>query len=257
MTQLHYKSFGDGRPVIILHGLFGSGRNWQGIARAMAKSHHVITPDLRNHGNSPHVSSMSYRDMANDVMELINNLKLSDPVILGHSMGGKVAMTLALLEPTLPCGLVIVDIAPVAYEHDFRQLVAAMKSLSLSSISSRTGAEAALKQKLSSEKLTAFIMQNLERNSNGYGWRINLEQIAQSLPEIGQFPADLKDSHCRCPALFIGGAESAYISNRHKTAIFQHFPAAEIKMVKDAGHWMHVDKPREFLELVTGFIQCL
>lgn len=257
MTQLHYNSFGAGRPVIILHGLFGSGRNWQGIARTMANNYHVIAPDLRNHGNSPHASSMNYRDMANDVIELIHDLELANPVILGHSMGGKVAMSLALMEPTLPRGLVIADIAPVTYEHDFRQLVAAMQSLSLSNILNRAEAEAILKRKLSSDKLAAFIMQNLVRTSSGYGWRINLEQIAESLPEIGQFPAEFKETHCRCPALFIGGSESGYISNKHHPAIFHYFPAAEIRMIKDAGHWTHVDRPQEFVELTTGFIQSL
>jgi len=257
MTQLHYNSFGAGTPVIILHGLFGSARNWQGIARALGKACHVITTDLRNHGQSPHTSSMSYGDMAADVKKLINELNLSNPVILGHSMGGKVAMSLALTEPGLCRGLVVVDIAPVSYEHDFRPLIAAMKSLALSDIANRSEAEVMLQQQLSSEKLAAFIMQNLQRTDSGFEWRINLDQIAKSLPEIGRFPSGLSRSRFHGPALFIGGARSAYISDRHHPAILEHFPGAELKMIQDAGHWTHVDKPDEFLELVMTFIRKL
>ncbi len=255
--QLTYTTFGEGQPVIILHGLFGSARNWQAIARNLSESFYVVSPDLRNHGNSPHAANMDYFQMADDVHALISELKLDAPVIIGHSMGGKVAMTLALSNPTLLKGLIVVDIAPVKYEHDYTQLISAMRSLSLSGISSRAEAETLLKQQLSSDRLAAFILQNLARTDTGLHWKINLEVIAQYLPDIGGFPFELDELACERSALFIGGSESSYIKDSHHEKICRYFPVAEIKMLTGAGHWTHVDKPEEFLFLIKNFIDSL
>ena len=255
--QLAYKKFGEGQDVIILHGLFGAGRNWQGIARALTGNLHVVIPDLRNHGSSPHAMEMGYEVMANDVAELIAELNLANPIIIGHSMGGKVAMTLALNNPELVQGLVIVDIAPVSYEHDFSRLITAMRSLTLTELSSRSEAENKLKTGLGSERLAAFIVQNLARVEGNLSWRINLEDITQCLPEIGQFPMQLAKKKYLHSALFIGGTESRYITEDSYAAIYQHFPEAQVAMLQDAGHWTHVDKPEEFLQLVNEFIHTL
>ncbi len=253
--QLNYKRFGEGRPLIILHGLFGSARNWQGIARALSETHLVITPDLRNHGQSPHADSMTYQDMATDICKLVDQLKLIDPIVLGHSMGGKVAMAMALMKPETLGGMVVADIAPVTYEHDFEDLITAMRNLSLANIKTRAEAESILAEQLDSANLVRFIMQNLVRTNEGFQWRINLQQITNSLPELGQFPSELKHHSTRLPALFIGGANSSYVRSIHNTAIFHHFPAAEINMIDDAGHWLHADKPNEFIDKVQSFIQ--
>lgn len=251
---LNYQEFGQGRPVIILHGLFGSARNWQGIARALAADHHVITPDLRNHGQSPHTDSMTYHEMADDVIRILDKLKIGEAVIIGHSMGGKVAMTAALTEPERFNGLIIADIAPVTYAHDFALLIEAMNSIRLSNITSRANAEAQLEQFIKEKSLVQFIIQNLVRTENGFRWRINLKQISSSMASLGQFPESLQGRSSRLPALFLGGADSNYLRSMHNPAIFEYFPAAEITMIEGAGHWLHADKPNEFLENIKSFI---
>ncbi len=251
---LNYTEFGRGRPIIILHGLFGSSRNWQGIAKNLSNNYHVITPDLRNHGQSAHTDTMSYHDMADDILVLINSLNLNDAILIGHSMGGKVAMTSALTNSEKLSGLIIVDIAPVNYEHDFNSLLDAMNSLPLSEVKSRSDAESHLSQFINSQNLVHFIIQNLVRTEDYFDWRINLQQINTSLPELIQFPESLKGTECHLPSLFIGGTDSNYLRNIYNPAIFEYFPAAEIKMIENAGHWLHADKPHEFLTNVKSFL---
>jgi esterase len=251
---LNYQEFGEGRPVIILHGLFGSSRNWQGIARALAENHRVITPDLRNHGQSFHEDSMSYIDMADDIITLCDHLNISDAILMGHSMGGKVAMTIALTHPEQFSALVIVDIAPFDYEHSFHKLVDAMLKMDLNKIKSRTEAEKELKKITNDTNTIQFILQNLIRNNDKFAWRINLSTISKSLTEISQFPEKLKTKACRMPSLFLGGSESNYVKSKHNASIYQHFPAAEITMIAGSGHWLHAEKPQEFLYEVKNFI---
>ena len=251
---LHFQEFGQGRPVIILHGLFGSARNWQGIARSLAENHRVITPDLRNHGQSFHENSMSYIDMADDIITLCDHLNLSDAILIGHSMGGKVAMTVALTHPEQFSALIIVDIAPFDYEHSFHDLVEAMLNMDLKNLKNRAGAEAELKKITNDINIIQFILQNLIRVEGNFCWRINLDTISASLTSLSQFPENLKTRSCRIPSLFLGGSESAYLTSMHNTAIYRHFPAAEITMIEGSGHWLHVEKPKEFLHEVKNFI---
>lgn len=161
--RLHYREFGQGRPLIILHGLFGSGRNWQSLARALAANYRVITPDLRNHGQSPHADSMPYQAMAADIIALARQLRLKDTLLLGHSMGGKVAMSAMLTEPDCFKACVIADIAPVNYAHDFSALVEAMHRLPLAGLKDRNMAEARLAATIGDPALRSFILQNLVR----------------------------------------------------------------------------------------------
>lgn len=251
---LNYTEYGEGRPVIILHGLFGSARNWQGIARSLAETHHVITPDLRNHGQSPHADSMSYEEMATDVISLVNKLKLENVILVGHSMGGKVAMTAALQNQDRFAALIITDIAPVNYSHGFKSLVDAMNSLDLKSLKNRNDAETKLRKTINETGIVQFILQNLMRPEGKFCWRINLEQITASLSSISKFPESLNNMNCRLPTLFLGGAESDYLLNIYNTAIYQYFPSAEITMIEGAGHWLHAEKPKEFLNEVKTFI---
>jgi len=254
MISLNYTEYGQGRPVIILHGLFGSTRNWQGIARSLADNNHVITADLRNHGQSPHIDSMSYEEMAEDVIALADKLKLENIILVGHSMGGKAAMTAALQNPDRFSALIIVDIAPVNYEHSFKTLVDAMNSLDLSLLKNRNDAETALKKVSNEAAVIQFVLQNLIRSEGIFSWRINLKQISTSLESIIQFPESLKNSSCRLPTLFLGGSESDYLRSIHNSKIFEYFPAAEITMIEGAGHWLHAEKPSEFLKEVKTFI---
>ncbi len=251
---LKYHEFGQGRPIIILHGLFGSARNWQGIARSLAENHRVITPDLRNHGQSFHEDSMSYIDMADDIITLCDHLNISDCMLMGHSMGGKVAMTVALTHPEQFSALIIADIAPFDYEHSFHDLVEAMKNMDFKNLKSRADAEAKLKKMSNDINTIQFILQNLIRVDGNFSWRINLDAISASLTSLSQFPNNLKTKSCHMPSLFLGGSESNYLRSIHNAAIYRHFPAAEITMIEGAGHWLHAEKPQEFLKEVKTFI---
>jgi len=251
---LNYHEFGQGRPVIILHGLFGSARNWQGIARALAENHRVITPDLRNHGQSFHEDTMSYIDMADDVITLCDHLDLSDAILMGHSMGGKVAMTIALTHPEQLSALIIADIAPFDYEHSFHDLVEAMLNMDLKNLKHRTEAEAELSKVTNDINTIQFILQNLIRVEGRFCWRVNLDTIYANLTSLSQFPKNLNSRTCHMPSLFLGGSESAYLRSIHNTAIYKHFPAAEITMIEGSGHWLHAEKPKEFLHEVKSFI---
>ncbi len=254
MISLNYTEYGQGRPVIILHGLFGSARNWQGIAKSLAENNHIITPDLRNHGQSPHVDNMSYEEMAADVISLADKLKLNDIILVGHSMGGKVAMTAALQNSARFSALIVADIAPVNYSHGFESLAYAMKSLDLKTLKNRNDAETELAKTTNEAGIVQFILQNLMRTDNNFYWRINLEQISTSLSSISEFPESLNNISSRLPTLFLGGAESKYLLSIYNPAIYQYFPAAEITMIEGAGHWLHAEKPSEFLKEVKTFI---
>jgi esterase len=251
---LNYHEFGQGRPVIILHGLFGSARNWQGIARTLSENHRVITPDLRNHGQSFHEDSMSYIDMADDVITLCDHLDLSDAILIGHSMGGKVAMTIALTHPEQLSALIIADIAPFDYEHSFHDLVEAMLNMDLKNLKHRADAEAKLGMVTDDINTIQFILQNLIRVEGRFCWRVNIDTINNSLTALSQFPKELISRSCHMPSLFLGGSESAYLRSIHNTAIYKHFPAAEITMIEGSGHWLHAEKPKEFLHEVKNFI---
>ena len=252
--RLNYTELGQGRPIIILHGLFGSARNWQGIARALGETHHVIAPDLRNHGQSPHSDSMSYSEMADDVIAIAEKLNLSNIIIIGHSMGGKVAMMAALSYPERFSALAVIDIAPVSYEHDFDMLITAMNSLKLDILKSRVQAEQALNKVIEDKGVIQLLLQNLVRSDDGFKWRINLEGILANLNLIGQFPDSLNTNSCHLPTFFLGGSESDYLRSIHNPAIYEHFPAAEITMINGAGHWPHAEKPNEFLKHIKTFI---
>ncbi len=251
---LNYHEFGKGRPIIILHGLFGSARNWQGIARSLADNHRVITPDLRNHGQSFHEDSMSYIDMADDVIALCDHLDLNDCLLMGHSMGGKVAMTIALTHPEQFSALIIADIAPFDYEHSFHDLVEAMLNMDLKNLKHRTEAEAELAKVTNDINTIQFILQNLIRVGGRFCWRVNLDTIYANLTSLSQFPKNLNSRSCHMPSLFLGGSESSYIRSIHNASIYKHFPAAEITMIEGSGHWLHAEKPKEFLSEVKNFI---
>lgn len=251
---LNFQEIGEGRPIVILHGLFGSARNWQGIARSLAETHRVITPDLRNHGHSFHKESMSYTDMADDVIKLCQHLNINDAILIGHSMGGKVAMSIALTHPEQFSAFVIVDIAPFDYEHNFHTLVETMLKIDLDNIKNRAAAEAELKKTTKDMGTIQFVLQNLVREEGQFRWRVNLQTIYHSLSSITAFPDKLKTLSCRMPSLFLGGSESDYIKSNHNESIYQHFPAAEITMIEGSGHWLHAEKPKEFLHEVKTFI---
>ncbi|MBT8447792.1 MAG: alpha/beta fold hydrolase, partial [Gammaproteobacteria bacterium] len=208
-VKLHHDRSGAGDPVLILHGLLGSARNWRSMARSMAGDYDVLTVDLRNHGASPHTDSMRYEDMATDVAALIAD-EVSQPVTLvGHSMGGKVAMTLALHQPALVQRLVVVDIAPIAYPDRFGHLVAALRALPLATLARRAQADALLADSVPDATLRSFLLHNLvDDGAGGWRWQCNLETIASSLPEIVGAPGADPAARYDGPCLVIRGGRS-------------------------------------------------
>lgn len=257
MTELSHIEYGDaGRALIVMHGLFGSARNWGGIARKLAEKHKVFALDLRNHGASSWTGSMTYEEMADDVSGFIEAHGIEEPVVIGHSMGGKVAMQLALREPDLAKALVVVDIAPVSYGHDMLDYVAAMQMLDLASKERRAEIEEELAGKVADPGITAFLMTNLERANGGFQWRINLTAISAGMSGILSFNAP-EGSTYRGPTLFIAGGNSAYIRDSHKPRIMELFPKARTVTIKDAAHWVHADRPDAFVKTVDAFLDAV
>lgn len=242
---------GDAPPLIIAHGLYGSGRNWGVIARRLADTREVIAVDMRNHGESPHVPTQSYPEMAADLAEVIGALGRQVD-LLGHSMGGKAAMQLALTRPDLIRRLVVADIAPVPYSHDQTRNAQAMAALDLSQITSRAEADAALARHIEDPALRAFFLQSLDLRQKPPRWKLNLAVLESEMPKIVGWPGT--QGSFDHPALFLTGAESPYVLPEHREAIRALFPKARFAKLPGAGHWLHADKPREFEETVRVFL---
>lgn len=254
MLDLACNEYGeDGPPLIVMHGLFGSARNWAAIARTLAETHRVYALDLRNHGASPHASTMTYEEMAEDVAGFIAAHGIENPIIMGHSMGGKVAMRLTLDNPDLLKGLIVVDIAPVTYGHDMLDYIAAMQMLDLSGEQRRGELEEELREEVDDPGITAFLMTNLERANGGFQWRINLQAISAGMSGISAFPYPEGASYGG-PTAFIAGDNSAYIRDEHRARILELFPKARTVTIKDASHWVHADQPEAFLKTVNAFL---
>jgi pimeloyl-ACP methyl ester carboxylesterase len=254
VPELSYSSSGSGEPLLILHGLFGSGRNWQSHARRLAQDFAVVNVDLRNHGQSFHDDEMSYPAMAGDVARLIRQLDADPCHLLGHSMGGKVAMTLAFSEPGLVADLVIADIAPVVYAHDHDELIDAALALNLDNLDSRDDADRALGDRIGDASLRAFLLQNLLREGNDWRWRVNWRAIRREMRKLTGF-IDLPDDwHSDLPALFIRGAKSDYVGDGEIAQIEKYFDNAQIATIENAGHWLHAEQPQAFIERVLEFL---
>ena len=259
MPLLHYLDQGQGRPLVILHGLFGTLDNWQTLARRWATEAglRVISVDLRNHGRSFHSPEHSYALMVADVLALFDHLRLGpDTTVLGHSMGGKVAMRLALDHPDRLARLIVIDIAP--RHSDMRHqddVLAGLHAVNLASLTSRQEADAALAPHIRNVGTRQFLLKNLYRTEdNSFAWRINLDVLAAQLPAIGE--ATDGGAPFAKPALFIRGGNSDYISAEDKLhAIPALFPNSEVATVLDAGHWVHAEKPEEIYAMVRAFAQ--
>jgi pimeloyl-ACP methyl ester carboxylesterase len=239
--------------LVIAHGLYGSGRNWGVIARRLADRRNVLAVDMRNHGDSPRMATQSYPDMAADLADVID--AIGSPVdLLGHSMGGKAAMQLALTRPALIRRLTVADIAPVAYSHDQSRHVDAMASLDLSRIGTRAEADASLAAAgVGDAALRAFFLQSLDLRERPPRWKLNLPVLKSEMPKIVGWP----DTEGRFdgPALFLTGAESHYVQPEHRDRIRRLFPKARFAKIPGAGHWLHAEKPREFEETVRVFLE--
>ena len=241
--MLNYMTFGDEKslPVMIVHGLYGSGRNWGVIAKRLSDQFFVITVDLRNHGDSPWLDTHNYHVMADDLVEVINSLNIR-PNIIGHSMGGKAAMVLALKRPNLVRNLIIADIAPVKYEHDQSQFIEAMQKVDLSKVEKRSDATLALSKFVEDKSLQNFFTQSLDIKAKR--WKLNLKVLRSEMSEILSFPKI--ESEFSGHSLFLKGEKSDYIKSEHRKLIKSLFTKARFATFKEAGHWLHAEKPREF-----------
>lgn len=254
-VDLARRRFGRGPALAFLHGLFGSGRNWQSIARRFADRFTCLLPDLRNHGDSPWAEPMSYPAMAADVAAMLSAEGFERASLVGHSMGGKVAMLLALEAPQRVDRLVVVDIAPVRYTHSHRDLVERLLALDLSSITRRSEADAALEAAVPDPQLRAFLLQNLTVDEHGQArWRPNLELLHRAMPELTGFPALPPQARYEGPALFVRGGESDYVRDEHYPVIARLFPAARVETIPGAGHWLHAERPAELLQRLDEFL---
>ncbi|XP_051960967.1 protein ABHD11 [Xyrauchen texanus] len=252
---------GDGTPLVFLHGLFGSKSNFHSIAKSLVQrtGRKVLTVDARNHGKSPHSPVLTYEAMTCDLTHLLGQLHIGKCVLIGHSMGGKVAMTTALSQPSLVERLVVVDISPstTSVHSSFHGYIQAMKEVKIASniprSTARRLAEDQLRKLVKERSVRQFLLTNLEEQNGEYSWRINLEAISNHLEDVIGFPEF--NTTYEGPTLFLGGSSSAYISSEDYPKIQQLFPCADIQYIPDASHWIHADKPLDFISSIITFLQ--
>ena len=254
LTLIHHpaQTATDAPPLVIAHGLFGSGRNWGVIARRLSDRRDVFAVDMRNHGDSPWTPTHSYPELAADLAEVIRSIG-GRADLLGHSMGGKASMTLALTEGDLIRRLVVADIAPVAYQHDQSRNVEAMRALDLTGLKGRGEADRRFAALIPDDSLRAFFLQSLDLRSDPPRWRLNLDTLEAEMPKIIGWP-DLVGQFDG-PALFLTGANSHYVKLEDRARILSQFPRARFAKLPGAGHWLHAEKPREFEETVRVFLE--
>jgi len=262
LPLLNYKIFSpedkekqNNTPLLILHGLLGSQDNWRSQARKLSASRPVITLDLRNHGNSPHIKGMSYREMYEDVIKVAQHEGLSQFHLLGHSMGGKVAMQLALAHSELVKSLIVVDIAPKPYPLWHQNTLQAIMSIPETSMVTRQTVDEYLKKSIDDETERRFMLKNLKRNPDGSGfsWQVNLEEISRGYLKIAGFSTALETYKGK--TLFIRGDYSQYILESDTTLIHSLFPQASIISMKKSGHLPHFQQAEEFFENITHFLK--
>jgi esterase len=253
-VQLAATEYGTGPPVAILHGLFGTGRNWRSIAQQLAARHRVLAFDLRNHGASPWADGMSYGEMVEDLGASLRARGIDHAALLGHSMGGKVAMLAALLHPAEVGRLVVVDIAPAPNPPTLLAYVRAMRAVDLDDITRRSEVDARLSGAIPDGAERAFLLQNLIMDDGKARWRLNLEAIEREFPQILDFPDLPAGTAYQGPTLFVAGARSDYIQTEHEPMIRRLFPQVRITRIEGAGHWVHAEQPQAFLETVAPFL---
>lgn len=265
--KLYFRKTGEGKPLIILHGLFGMSDNWMTLSKQFAANGFACyAVDQRNHGRSPHSDEFSFKSMAGDLMELMEDEQMESARIIGHSMGGKTAMYFASLHPDKTSKLIVSDIAPKKYEPHHQRELNAIKSIDLNTIGSRKEAEAILRTSLHSESTVQFLLKNLYWKEDAnivsgmspiepdkkLAWRFYLDVIAKYPDAVGEALPNL--FHFDKPTLFIRGERSGYINDLDIPEIKKHFPNSEIKTIANSGHWIHADNPKEFLEITLQFL---
>jgi esterase len=263
--KLFFQIKGEGPPMIILHGLYGSSDNWMSIAGELSRNYTVYIPDQRNHGRSPHSSRHDYTDMITDLEELINENITGKVILLGHSMGGKTAIGYAIKHPETLAALIVADISPftrhpddfaIAQAHE--KILKALLYSDISSANTRQAAEKIILQEISDQRVGKFLMKSLYRNESGrFAWRINapalfnnLDKLMAGIPVYGEALKGITGF----PVLFIRGGNSDYLPEKQFPEIMQLFPAADIVTLEGTGHWLHAEKPDEFTAIVKKFL---
>ena len=250
--KLNFRQAGEGKPLIILHGLFGSGDNWVSVTKPLAENFNVFVVDQRNHGRSPHHATHSYESMSEDLVEFISDNNIVNPYILGHSMGGKTAMHFALKYPEKVEKLIVVDISPKYYKPHHQDVIAGLNAVNISTLKSREEAESLMIPHLPEIGVRQFLLKNLYRNeSGGFAWRMNLNDLVFQIENIGTENSGIPFTK---PTLFIKGENSNYIREEDRTNINRLFPNSKLQTINGAGHWVQVEKPKEFVETVIGFL---
>ncbi len=250
--KLHFRSFGQGEPLIILHGVFGSSDNWQTVGKELSVTYKVYLVDQRNHGSSPHSDEFDYNVMTDDILELMLNEDIDRAHLLGHSMGGKTAMTFAARYPEKVNKLIVVDIAPKYYEPHHARIFRGFRSIKLDQIQTRNEADVQMSHRIPDTAVRQFILKNLTRNKEGFEWKLNLDVIEKQAEKLGE--ALSEEDWFNGHVLFLYGTRSDYITEADLQGIRQHFPNAELKPVSGAGHWVHAEQPRTLVRLALSFL---
>jgi pimeloyl-ACP methyl ester carboxylesterase len=257
-SRLHTTSYGDhGSRIVFLHGLFGQGRNWTQIAKALASEHRTLLVDLPHHGRSPWADHFDFVKIADQVAGLLAD---DDAVTLvGHSLGGKVAMILALRHPELVARLCVVDVSPVGYGNadEFAGYIRAMQALDLDDLQQRSDAEAALTEAVPSATVRGFLLQNLRREGASWRWQLNLDVLGRELAELSAWPEDRLAGLTAYdgPVLWLAGARSDYVRDEYTPAMERWFPHTRRVTIKNAGHWVHSEQPEVFVEVLRRFVE--
>jgi pimeloyl-ACP methyl ester carboxylesterase len=247
--MLKYNEFGEGPTLLIAHGLYGSAKNWGVIAKRLSDTRRIIAVDMRNHGDSPRFDTHSYTEMASDLAEVIDHI--GGPVdVIGHSMGGKAAMTLALKHPQTVRSLIVGDIAPVTYAHTPSQFIEAMQAVDLTNVTRRAQASEQLAELGVEPALQSFFTQSLD--IEGKRWKLNFDALLADMDKILSFPQ--LDSSYEGPSLFLSGADSEYVLPEHRPTIKTLFPNARFAKIPQAGHWLHAQRPRAFETAIRVFL---
>ena len=252
--KLHFRTLGEGQPFVIMHGLFGTSDNWQTLGRRFSETHKVYLVDMRNHGRTDHSHEFDYQLMADDIKEFVTTENLQNPIIMGHSMGGKAAMNFALQNPDLLERLIVVDIAPKAYPVHHDQIIEGLKSVDLANLKSRNDADEQLKPYIPEQDVRMFLMKNLYRKEdNTFAWRVNLKAVDENIEKMGA--AITSGSPFTKPTLFVRGGKSRYIKPEDEFDTICHlFPNVEIETIEEAGHWVHAEAPDRFYDIVMNFL---
>lgn len=251
--KLNYIKMGEGQALIILHGLFGSLDNWMSLGKKFAENCEVWLVDQRNHGHSPHSDQMNYSLMATDLQDFIMEHHISQPVVLGHSMGGKTAMEYCMKYNEIS-KLIVADMSPLGHQHRFHAIIKGLNAVDPQSLSSRKEAESRLEEYVKEVGVKQFLLKNLHRSAeNSYEWRFNLPVLQREIEQITQW--EIEGAAFEKEALFLKGGDSDYINKKSISRIQELFPKSKIEEIEGAGHWLHAEKPEEFYKLVKNFIK--